>query len=212
MRAPVGWMAAVLVGCLAEGALAQEAAPSPTPSPSPVDITAARQYYDLGAEAYEKGDYAAALRAFDAAWAEAPHADLLFNIARCHERMGHFGEAARAYERYLQSNPGARDVPEMRSHIADLHRRADERRTAPPAPPWRDHSWRVGAGATLGVTLVLTAAGTGAYPVGAWDEFSLQEERGANRAAPPPPSTGCARAWRRRRWAASCCSRSPARR
>jgi tetratricopeptide (TPR) repeat protein len=173
---------ALLLLWLPAVALAQEPPPSPTPSPSPVDITAARQYYDLGAEAYEKGDYPAALRAFDAAWAEAPHSDLLFNIARCHERMGHFEEAAQAYERYLQSDPAARDKPEMRSHIADLHRRASDLAHLAPAAP-ADRPWRVGAGATLGVTLVLAGAGAGAY-LSAWSEYSSKKSACQSRCAP----------------------------
>jgi tetratricopeptide (TPR) repeat protein len=154
----------------------QEEAPAPATS----DVKAAHQYYELGAQAYEKGDYAAALRAFEAAWAEAPNPELQFNIARCHERMFQWDAAAEAYETYLKAKPDATDAYEMKARIAELHRRAWE--TQHPAPPAAsaagpsDHSrsaLRTGAVVTLVAAVGLAAAGTGAY-LSAWNEFDNQ--------------------------------------
>src|SRR5262245_12825211 len=123
-------MRILFVACIA---LAQGNARAQEASPPPADVKASHQYYDLGAQAYEKGDYAAALRAFEAAWAEAPNPELQFNIARCHEHMFQWDSAAEAYETYLKAKPDASDAYEIKARIAELHRRAYE--TQHPAAP-----------------------------------------------------------------------------
>src|SRR3954469_11526437 len=120
-------MRGVWVVLVAVSAWAQE------PSPAPIELKAAHQYYDLGVEAYEKGDYSAALRAFEAAWAEAPNPELQFNMARCHERLFQWDAAAESYQIYLASKKNAADAYEIKARIAELRRRAYE--TQHPAPP-----------------------------------------------------------------------------
>jgi len=150
-----------------------------TPPPANTDVKASHQYYELGAQAYEKGDYAAALRAFEAAWAEAPNPELQFNIARCHERMFQWDAAAEAYETYLKTKPDASDAYEMKARIAELHRRAYE--TAHPAPPAApaassEHTrsaLRTCAVVTLVAAVGLAGAGTGAY-LSAWGDYDNQ--------------------------------------
>ena len=178
-----------LVLLVAQAVAAQEVAPSPEASPSPdaQADTAARQYYDLGAEAYEKGDYPAALRAFEAAWSEAPHAEFQFNIARCHERLGQWDEAAGAYQQYLRTKVNPPDALEMRARIAELRLRAGD--TAHPvaattaAPAGRERGLRVGALSTLGAALVLGGAGAGAY-FSAWSEFDSKRSSCQARCTP----------------------------
>jgi tetratricopeptide (TPR) repeat protein len=163
-------------------ALGQEA----SPEPAPTDVKASHQYYDLGAQAYERADYPAALRAFEAAWAEAPNPELQFNIARCHEHMFEWDAAADAYQTYLASKPNAADAYEIKSRIAELRRRGYETAhpAPPPPPPQVDHGGlRIAAGATLGVTLALAAAGTGAY-LSAWNEYDSKSSACAGRCAP----------------------------
>jgi tetratricopeptide (TPR) repeat protein len=175
------WVGVLLL--LSATARAQEA--SPSPEPQVVDVKVARQFYDLGAEAYEKGDYPAALRAFEAAWAEAPHAELQFNIARCHERMGKYEEAARALELYLATKKNAPDILEMRARIAELRLRAHPQPldAATPPPPAAAPGLRIAAGVMLGTTLALAAAGTGAY-FSAWGDYATQRDSCQGRCAP----------------------------
>jgi tetratricopeptide (TPR) repeat protein len=178
-------MRAVTIALLV-ASLARAEEPSPSPSPGPVEVKAAREYYDLGADAYEKGDYAAALRAFEAAWAETPHAELQFNIARCHERLGQWEEAAQAYELYLRTKKEPPDVLEMRARIAELRLRAHE--AAHPAvadehPRPHGHGLRAAAGVTLGAALILAGGGTGAY-LSAWHEYGPVRDACQSRCSP----------------------------
>jgi tetratricopeptide (TPR) repeat protein len=167
----------LLVGSSAH---AQEASPSPAP-----DLQASHQYYDLGVEAYEKGDYAAALRAFEAAWAEAPNPELQFNMARCHERLFQWDAAAESYETYLAAKKNAPDAYEIKARVAELRRRAYETQhpVAPPPAAHSDRGYRAGAVATLAITIGLAAGGTGAY-LSAWSEYDSKRTACAGRCAP----------------------------
>jgi tetratricopeptide (TPR) repeat protein len=162
-------------------ALAQEA----SPSPAPTDLTASHQYYDLGVEAYEKGDYAAALRAFEAAWAEAPNPELQFNMARCHERLFQWEAAAESYETYLNAKKSAADAYEIKARIAELRRRAYETQHPAPAPAASpsDRGYRAGAVATLAIAVGLGGGGAGAY-LSAWSEYSNKRSACAGKCAP----------------------------
>jgi tetratricopeptide (TPR) repeat protein len=170
--------ASVFVVALWATSWAQEASPAP-------DVRASHQYYDLGAQAYEKGDYAAALRAFEAAWAEAPNPELQFNIARCHEHLFQWAAAAEAYQIYVQNKPDAPDSYELKARIAELRRRAYEtQHPSAPAPSQPTHNGlRAGAAVTLGAALVFAGAGTGAY-LSAWDEYDSKRSACAGRCAP----------------------------
>lgn len=74
-----------------------------------------------GVEAYKSGRYREALARFKAALALSPVANLLFNIARIHEKLGELSEAITYYERYERApdaEPAARDA--ARERLADL--------------------------------------------------------------------------------------------
>jgi len=58
-----------------------------------------------GVSAYGKREYAQAAAKFKAAFDVIPHADLLFNIARCHEQLNNFSMAVRFYRKYLDTKP-----------------------------------------------------------------------------------------------------------
>jgi tetratricopeptide (TPR) repeat protein len=147
----------------------------------PAEVTEmARRFYASGEEAYVKGDFPTALRAFEAAWGTLPQPEFQFNIARCHERMGHFAAAASAYQQYLASKPGAADADEVRMRVAELQMREREAeaarvalRPAPTLPP-RQRSLRVPALALLGVAIALGGAGTGAY-LSEWSEYQSRK-------------------------------------
>lgn len=73
------------------------------------DVQQARAIFNVGAQAYEKGDFAAALEAFEAAYKLAPRPGILFSMAQTHRRQYHvthqdsyLREALRLYREYLE--------------------------------------------------------------------------------------------------------------
>jgi tetratricopeptide (TPR) repeat protein len=168
---------AALLVCLGS---ARAAEPPPT---TPEQFEASRRAYAEGAAAYERGAYDTALEHFQNAYDLAPSPEFWFNIARCHERLGRWAEAANAYERYLAGKPTVEDAVQIRERISDLHVRAAELsklRQPPPAPapvivaPTPRPSLRVPALAMLGVTVALAAGGTGAY-LSEWSDYQSQK-------------------------------------
>jgi tetratricopeptide (TPR) repeat protein len=154
-------------------------AQSPPAPTTPEQFEASRVAYAEGASSYERGDYDAALQQFQRAYDLAPSPEFWFNIARCHERLGRWAEAAGAYERYLAGKPTVEDAVQIRERISDLRLRAHEvarlaQATAPPAPPPivspPRPSLRVPALALLGVSVALAAGGFGAY-FSEWSEY-----------------------------------------
>src|SRR6476620_1203620 len=99
---------AVLLGCVA---VARAAEPVPT---TPEQFESARQAYAEGAAAYERGAYEKALEHFQNAYDLAPSPEFCCNIARCHERLGRWAEAAAAYDRYLAGKPTVEDAVQIR--------------------------------------------------------------------------------------------------
>jgi len=83
--------------------------------------TLARDKFVEGRVQFAAQHYEQALQLFQEAYKLAPYPDLLFNIGRCHQQMGHFREALDAYERFLAVNPGDDDV---RARAEDMRRRA----------------------------------------------------------------------------------------
>lgn len=73
------------------------------------DEELAKRYFTLGQELYNRSDYAGALVQFEQSYKYAQKPALLFNIARCHESLGHPDEAIEYYERYMATNPPAEE-------------------------------------------------------------------------------------------------------
>ena len=60
----------------------------------------------VGARAqFDAGNYAAALPAFERAYALSGRAELIYNIALCHDRLGHEQDALDQYQRFLDEVP-----------------------------------------------------------------------------------------------------------
>src|SRR5207248_613612 len=87
------------------------------------DTEIAQQLIAEGAAAYDAHDYPRALARFEAARHMKPLAAFDYNIARCHDRLGHAAEAVAAYERYVAQKPDAPDSVEVRERIAVLRAR-----------------------------------------------------------------------------------------
>ncbi|MHB8420772.1 MAG: tetratricopeptide repeat protein [Myxococcales bacterium] len=80
---------------------------------------------------YNAGDFEASLRDAKEAYELTGLPALLFNLGQCHRMLGHWKEAAFAYERYLREQPQAKNESEVRSLLAQV--RAKEAAAA--APP-----------------------------------------------------------------------------
>src|SRR5262249_42125540 len=76
-------------------------------SAAPEAVEQARTDFERGAALYRAGSYREALAAFEEAQARSPAPQNLFNIARCHERLGEFVDAVEAYRAYLDAAPQA---------------------------------------------------------------------------------------------------------
>ncbi len=96
-------MPAVLV-IVALGALAgvgQVEAREPNAAASELDV--------LGKEAYRDQRYEDAVAAFEGAYEADPLPRFLFNLARCHEKLGDLARASHYFDRYLAGAPEAQD-------------------------------------------------------------------------------------------------------
>ena len=156
------WLIAAVVCALASMAQAHD----------DPDTEAAHRHSNAARAAYELGDYRGAIAEFEAARALKPLPELDYNIGRCLERIEQWGEAAAAFQRFVDAQPQSPDAPAMRERIAVLRSRVRQPPPAPPPPSAPAHDRRaliapvvLGAGA-----VVLAAAGTGGY-LSAWSDY-----------------------------------------
>ena len=73
----------------------------------------AKRMEKVGRGAYRKGKYGDAMIAFRAAYKAVPKPKFLYNLGRCHEKLGELAAAADHYERYLEEAPDAEDREEV---------------------------------------------------------------------------------------------------
>ncbi|MGC4067735.1 MAG: PEGA domain-containing protein [Polyangiaceae bacterium] len=93
----------------------------------PADVARARDYFRAGAQAYSIGEYAAAVQAFEQAYALAPRPAVLFSIAQAERRLyfesrdrSHLEKAVQRYRDYLNADPlAARKVDTIQA-LSDL--------------------------------------------------------------------------------------------
>src|SRR5579859_6339694 len=103
---------------------------------APIDD--AKAAFQAGKEAFERGDYELALQSFQRANQLVPAPSLMYNIGNTHERLGHYKEAASAFEGYLsQAGPPTTDdekdfQEKLRARIAANKKRADQTQAPPP--------------------------------------------------------------------------------
>lgn len=91
---------------------------------------AARQAFEAGSSAYDRGRFTEALTQFEKAYALSPRPKLLFNIGRAADSDGKSERAIEAYEAYLRAFPQADNREFVEGRLARL--RAP---TAAPPPP-----------------------------------------------------------------------------
>lgn len=95
-----------------------------------------RRRFVEGREAYERGDYELAHRAFQASYQITVRPELLYNVGLAAQKLGRVGEAIDAFENYVQWGKGDREE-EVRGRLAALrdleHRGSDQ--SGPGAAP-----------------------------------------------------------------------------
>jgi hypothetical protein len=122
---------ALLIACVAASSVARAASPEPAPPQEDEIKEAARAEVRAGSEAFQAGDYRAAIEHYEAAIALRPAPKLHYNIAVCHQRLSLSAEtpeertrqrdlAIERYNAYLEQNPQADDRLEVAQTIRDL--------------------------------------------------------------------------------------------
>jgi len=97
----------------------------------------AARLYREGTAAFEAGNFQEALEAFTEAYNLSGEPGLVYNLAVCSQRTGNDEKAIAYYELYLEENPGAEDVEEVKALLEDLKKTEakEEAGEAPVAEP-----------------------------------------------------------------------------
>jgi Cys-rich repeat protein len=95
--------------------------PPPTPpGPSDADKQKAGVHSDSAEKLFDKGNWAAALAEWQAAYKLDPQLDTLFNIGSAHQKLFQYVEAAEAFEKYISLSPPETDTSKAKQVVADL--------------------------------------------------------------------------------------------
>jgi tetratricopeptide (TPR) repeat protein len=86
----------------------------------------AKQHFVKGEKLFDEGRYAEAAREFNAAYNLAPHPQVLYNIATCHEKSGDVPAAVLAYRRYVAEAQDAAEIAEIKAKLAALEGKVGE--------------------------------------------------------------------------------------
>ena len=128
----LGLLAALLAGLQLTAIPALAAAQdSPRSAISEADKKKFLQHYDKGNRYYQVGKYPEAIAEFEAGYLINPDPVMIFNIAQSYRMNNQPEEAARFYRNYLRSAPEAANRSAVEKQIADMDRRAAEKRAAP---------------------------------------------------------------------------------
>jgi hypothetical protein len=98
----------------------------PLVSAEPEDATTlrARELFERGVSAYDRGVYYEALQAFQEAYQLRPHPSVRVNIANCYDKLDRPAEAIAAFEQFLGSGAGSRQQQaEVQSALESLRKR-----------------------------------------------------------------------------------------
>ncbi len=88
----------------------------------------ASEHVQRGDAFKESGDYAAAAREYQKAYALVPHPVLFFNLAQVYRLAGDRERAIEHYERYLAADPNGRASRQARQFAAELRRELERER------------------------------------------------------------------------------------
>jgi len=97
---------------------------------------AARGHFRRGETQFAMGQFAQALKEYQAAYELKPLPGFLFNIGQCHRNLGQLEAAIFSFKRYLRLRPDAPNHAAVEELISDLERQlAAQKATRPPALP-----------------------------------------------------------------------------
>lgn len=119
MRSTLG-MALLLCVALIGSAHAGEPSAPASRTPTKQEQAEAGKKFKEGERAFAKHDYKTAAEAFEAAYAIAPHPDVLLNAVDARDRAGDLVIAARHCARLIKDFPEHKSVAEARAHLAQL--------------------------------------------------------------------------------------------
>jgi hypothetical protein len=161
---------------------------SDTPAP------AALQLSEDARNSYDRGEYARALVLFNEAYAHEPDPNLLFNIARCHEKLGQAQAAIEKYEAFLESpngDPTGREkAAESRDQLVQARARKLARgKSGKLASGTNDHETGESAASVdrsanlapwllLGAGVAAVASGVIVYSLGVSDHHEIENQAG----------------------------------
>jgi tetratricopeptide (TPR) repeat protein len=133
-----------LVGSVVLVALGAVAAPHPAQAQETDER--ARFHFQAGRSYFDTGEYEAALREFERAYALSKRPALFYNISLVHERMGQLEKAVEYLRRYLEE---AENVPQratlevrLQNFERRLERQHEDAATAPAPTETREHPER----------------------------------------------------------------------
>jgi tetratricopeptide (TPR) repeat protein len=90
--------------------------------------TESRTFFERGVAMYERGQYDAAMQAFEYAQQFAPFPELYYNMAITAERLERYGVAADHYRSYLRGRPEAAGRALIEQKVQELRERERRRR------------------------------------------------------------------------------------
>ncbi|MCB9596263.1 MAG: tetratricopeptide repeat protein [Sandaracinaceae bacterium] len=173
------WISASLlaIGLVTLAAAAAQAQTTP-------DDERARIHFESGRSYFAEGAYERALQEFQEAYQLSPRTLMLFNLGTTYERLGRYGEAADAFERYAnEMGAELEDGPVLRRRIENLRRRAESGSATPdtgPEPidggggtPSRGDD---GSGLIIGGAVALGVAGVGLVLTAVFGGLAMSEE------------------------------------
>jgi tetratricopeptide (TPR) repeat protein len=132
-------MRSVLIGAALAASLglpnttaAQRADPAPGQAASAESANDAegRALFEAGRAAYDVGRYASALSRFQEAYELTGHAQLLYNIGQCYDRLRRDAEAVEMFERYLAEVPDNPQRAALESRLATIRERMEAEEAA----------------------------------------------------------------------------------
>lgn len=127
---------AALLLCASRAAAADPPADptSDTPPPAAPDpaLAEAKAHFDEGKNAYLAGDYAKAIREFQAAEAIRPSPILDYNIALGYDGLGDLSSALAWYQHYIETKPDAHNRDDVEQRIAAIKSALGPQRQPPP--------------------------------------------------------------------------------
>ncbi len=118
--------------------LARPARTAEPARPDPASLSAAKQAFENGKSAFDRGEFETALSEFQRADALAPAPKLSYNVGNCLERLGRYADAALNFERFLSrtgtptNDEDKQFADNLRARIAADRKRALEK--SPDAP------------------------------------------------------------------------------